>query len=319
MILVVTNKRDYTADFLILEMKRRGLEFLRLNTEDFPQSARLSLKLSNSQIQGQLSVGMKSVAFTDIHSVWYRRPLPSIPAETVTDEAAKDFIIRESRVTLEGAWRLLSCIWVSHPDRIQVAESKIYQLQIASQIGFTIPTTLITNSPAHAQTFYEDRPDQVIFKPQRHGRIDREDRFSLLYTNVVTPDHMGDFARINLSPVLFQHYAPKKLELRVTVVGKNVFPVEIHSQDVSEAKHDWRKVDPAMLKHVPHELPPHIANKCIQLVETLGLSFGAIDLILTPDGEYIFLEINPNGQWAWIEQLCPEIRISDALIEILAE
>ena len=96
-----------------------------------------------------------------------------------------------------------------------------------------------------------------------------------------------------------------------------MFTVEIHSQDVPDAQHDWRRVDATALRHTPYDLPSQVAQKCIALTRQLGLAFGAIDLILTPEGKYIFLEINPNGQWAWIEQMCPEIRISDALIDLL--
>lgn len=317
MILIVTNKRDYTADFLVLGMKRRDVEFLRLNTEDFPQRIQISLEIGNRRTSGVIRINRKTTPLENIHSIWYRRPLLSEPSESITDDATRKFVIVESRETLQGLWRTLSCVWVSHPDKIRVAESKLYQLQIASQIGFVIPQTLITNSPSNAQNFYEASLAQLIYKPQRHGQIERGEDVSLLYTSVISESHRDHFDSIALSPVLFQHYIPKRLELRVTVVGKCVFAVELHSQEIPEARHDWRKADTSYLKHVPCELPSDVEEKCILLVKTLGLAFGAIDLILTPEGEYVFLEINPNGQWAWIEQTCPEVRISDALIDLL--
>jgi glutathione synthase/RimK-type ligase-like ATP-grasp enzyme len=129
--------------------------------------------------------------------------------------------------------------------------------------------------------------------------------------------HAERLADVRYAPSLFQPYIPKETEIRVTIVGSRVFAVELRSQEVLEAKDDWRRVDSKQIKHVPHYLPTELEQKCVELVEALDLSFGAIDLILTPSNEYVFLEINPNGQWAWIQQMCPEINIRDALIDLL--
>ncbi len=96
-----------------------------------------------------------------------------------------------------------------------------------------------------------------------------------------------------------------------------VFAVEIHSQEDVDSQFDWRRGETARLRHELHVLPPAVEVQCVTLVRALGLAFGAIDLILTPDGEYVFLEINPNGQWAWIQQLRPEIPLRETLAEIL--
>ena len=96
-----------------------------------------------------------------------------------------------------------------------------------------------------------------------------------------------------------------------------MFAVEIHSQEYEEARVDWRKGNMTHLPHQLHHLPPSIENKCTALVKKLGLAFGAIDLILTPEGKYVFLEINPNGQWAWIQQLCPDIPLRETLADLL--
>lgn len=317
MILIVTNKGDYTADFLILRMKERDVPFLRFNTEEFPRFVELSLKIENLGYTGYFKLGGENIDLGEIQSVWYRRPRLSEPSPQIEDTAARNFIVSESRETLQGLWRMLPCFWVSHPDKIRVAESKLNQLVVAARIGFTIPATLVTNSPQEAEEYYSSSSSKLVYKPQQYGRLERGENVSLLYTSVVQANHTNQFDAVQLSPVLFQQYVPKKLELRVTVVGERVFAVEVHSQEIEEAKDDWRRVDPLKLRHVPCELPRNVMVNCIQLVKVLGLAFGAIDLIVTPDGEFVFLEINPNGQWAWIEQMCPELRIRDALIDLL--
>jgi glutathione synthase/RimK-type ligase-like ATP-grasp enzyme len=117
--------------------------------------------------------------------------------------------------------------------------------------------------------------------------------------------------------VIFQQYVPKRVELRVTVVGRRVFAAEIDSQASRSTRHDWRHYDDPNVQYRIHTLPPEMARACVRLVEALGLSFGAIDLIQTPEGKYVFLEINPNGQWGWIEDLTG-LPISDAIADWLA-
>jgi glutathione synthase/RimK-type ligase-like ATP-grasp enzyme len=121
---------------------------------------------------------------------------------------------------------------------------------------------------------------------------------------------------VRYCPVIFQAYVPKRVELRITVVGGEVFAAEIHSQQSNHTRHDWRRYDLGETPHLPHELPADVARRCLRLVGELGLCYGAIDMVLTPDGRYVFIEINPNGQYLWIEQMTG-LPISDAVCDLL--
>ena len=317
MIFIVTNKGDYTADFLILELHQRGIEFVRFNTEDFPTKCSISISIEPNSIAGTIVCDGHRVEISTIRSIWYRRPVSCTPHSSIVDEAAREFVASESQETLTGLWKVIDCFWVSHPENLARAESKILQLREASQLGFNIPETLITNDPFRLSGFYEKNLPELIYKPLRHSRFIRGDSVSLLYTNLVTQEYRTQFEKVKFSPSLFQPYIPKSVEVRVTVIGKLVFASELHSQDVEDARIDWRRVDSRRIRHMPHTLPKEVEQKCILLLARMGLAFGAIDLILTPSGNYIFLEINPNGQWAWIQQLCPELDIRGALIDLL--
>jgi glutathione synthase/RimK-type ligase-like ATP-grasp enzyme len=282
----------------------------------------LSTHLNHTQvnsrgINGTLHFPHREINLGDIVSVWYRRPVSSIPASELQDIASLEFVIQESKTTLEGLWNLLTCFWVSHPNKIRTAESKLYQLKIATNIGFSIPDTLITDNPAVAEEFYTSHFKSVIYKPLHQARIFRDDKVSLIYSTKLDLIHPKDFQNVKYAPVILQSYIPKSLEIRVTVVGQEVFAVELHTQEVSDAMHDWRRANIGSIKHRAHKLPVDMEQKCIKLVNFLQLQFGAIDMILTPDGEYVFLEINPNGQWAWVQQICPEILIRESLINLL--
>jgi glutathione synthase/RimK-type ligase-like ATP-grasp enzyme len=109
---------------------------------------------------------------------------------------------------------------------------------------------------------------------------------------------------VPLCPHLLQSEIDKRFDVRVTVVGSKHFACRIYSQDYSETEVDFRRSSATgrRLRHEIISLPDAVAKACTTLVEMLGLRFGAIDLVEDDDG-FVFLEINPNGQWAWIEQV----------------
>ncbi len=316
MILIVTNRQDQTADYLILELKKRNADYVRFNTEDFPQKVVIDWGISNQSVDGKFLINDRDINFSQIASIWYRRPVsPVLDCNLGKEE--KNFVIAESLTTVDGIWKTLDCFWVSNPDNIRKAENKLHQLTQASQVGFNNPQTLVTNNPESSTLFYETHEKDIIYKPLRKGRLSRGENQSVIFTNPVDRDAAGCFQNVKNSPSLFQKYISKRLELRITVMGDKVFAVSIDSQKYPKAIHDWRK---ALHDGIPHNLfslPSEIETKCKLLVKKLGLEFGAIDMIITPAERFIFLEINPNGQWAWIQQMCPELPLRETLADIL--
>ena len=319
MILIVTNKQDFTADFVILKLQQLRIPFIRLNTEDFPQHIATTLKFTHgngSPQVGHVTTDMMSFNLSDISGVWYRRPAKPLISQEIVDSAARQFAFEESTELTKGLWNLIDAVWVSRPDKIMQAESKVYQLSVAQKIGFSVPNTIITNDPRTAKAFYEEF-QAVIYKPMRSGKIFRNDEVSLIFTSLVEGQHSKRFDSAKFAPVLLQEYVPKEVEIRATVVGNSVFSVELITQHDEISKIDWRRKNAFQIEHRPHSLPFQIELLCKSLVERLGLNFGAIDLILSPSGEYVFLEINPNGQWAWIQQVLPGMLIRESLISLL--
>lgn len=221
----------------------------------------------------------------------------------------------ESENALMGLWESMDgCQWVSKPSLIKNASHKWEQIKRAARIGFNVPKTLITNSPNEARIFCS-RVKKAIVKAVRRSVFPRKGKYEIVYTSLIECDdeRIDD---VVFSPCIFQEYVSKKIELRITVVGNQVFACAIYSQNSEKTLHDWRNYD---LKNTPHEkwnLPNEVEENCLTLVKSYGLPFGAIDMILTPDDEYVFLELNPNGQWAWIEDLT-NMPISKAVIDLL--
>lgn len=317
-ILIVSTKYDPHVDFIIPKLTERHIPFLRFNTEDFPLLAKLTVSFNESgRLRESLTVpNNPEVNGGNITSVWYRRPAPfEFPPEFTL--AVRMFAEEEARDTVRGLWELLDCLWVNHPEHIRRANSKLRQLNIAHHIGLEIPKTIVTNDPDEARKFIGSCPGDVIVKPLSRGLVDDHDQPMAFYTSVVDPEQAERIHCVQYTPSFFQEYVPKDVELRITVIGNQVFTAEIHSQQRDDTRYDWR-LNALALEHKEHQLPVEIQAKCLALTRELGLQFGAIDMILAPDGRYVFLEINPNGQWAWIEELTG-LPISEALIGLLSK
>lgn len=188
-------------------------------------------------------------------------------------------------------------------------------------MGLLIPESLLTNSPCSGQNFINCHSDGSAMKVLRQGTLRyASGDVKLLHTRKLLPETICEHKTdaISLAPVFLQEYIPKKQEWRVTVVNDEVFACKIDSQSTAESREDWRGQIflESKVKHEIGELPGMLSSMCIDFVRRLGLSFGAIDLIETPKEEFYFLEINPNGQWGWIEQIT-EAPISRSIARLL--
>jgi glutathione synthase/RimK-type ligase-like ATP-grasp enzyme len=232
------------------------------------------------------------------------------------DEGTATFCRQEARAALIGAISGRTTRWMSHPAATWMAEFKPYQLELAAGMGLPIPRTTVTNDPAAIRKAFADF-DGMIVKPARVGHLVSNGVEKAIYTSQVLAEHLELLESARLSPAIYQELIPKRYDIRVTVVGNDVFAAAIDSQADSAARIDWRRTDDPALRHLRHELPPALARLLLQFMEKLQLSFGAIDLVQRPDGGYVFLEINPSGQWLWIDDQL-EMGISEHIAAWLA-
>jgi hypothetical protein len=319
LILILTQSFDQHADYLIPRLAARGVQFLRFDPVDFPAQASLSLGYTpNGKIQSFLRMGQTVIDLAELQSVWSRRPQAPAPPPQITDPKIREFVTRDAITFVQDLWNGLPCLWLpGHPAAIQRAQLKASQLRIAAEVGLELPPTLVTNSREEFLAFYNEHNGNVISKligpafeltigPMGFAR----------YTEVVSKRDVAYAASIEYTPAIFQAYVPKRLELRITVVGERAFAAEIHSQQTHHTRHDWRRYDLSNTPHFQHALPREIEQRCISLVKRLELCYGAIDMILTPEGRYVFVEVNPSGQYLWIEQQTG-LPISEAICDLL--
>jgi len=301
MILILSNKWDLSIDFVVKELRKREYPFLRINTEDLP-SGRATVNLPDMHIfvskQGNTYDLTKNVKV-----IWNRRPgkpYDDTPLEDRPTPAIQRFVNDQWYSWLEALQLLPDVTWINHPRANDVMESKIRQLWYASKIGFRIPKTVISNDPDRIRTELETFDNKMITKALFSPLIEEQEKDYFIFTNEINEIAKKDDDRIRLSPCIFQESITPKTDYRVTVIGDTVIPVKIETEVPSQAALDWRTQKDG-LKFTPCNLADDIEKLCRAFVKDNGLLFGAIDLVEC-NGEFVFLEINPNGEWGWLQK-----------------
>ena len=295
-------------------LEELGTPVVRVNTEDLPFSGVIDYSIGVDQPKPIFSPVTEAEGWYG--AVWYRRlRVPTMPSGM--DPGIYDFCVRENRNALLGGLIGHQTRWMSHPGAIWKAEFKPYQLRVAANVGLEIPRTLISNRPESIRAFYQSCAGTVA-KPVRSGYIVKNGVDCAVFTTKLDDEAMEHLSDAALCPTIYQELVPKACDIRVTVVGQKIFAVAIDSQSDPNAKIDWRKTENPLLPHTRIELPEQLEQSLLDLMSALTLSYGAIDLVLTPDGRYVFLEINPNGQWLWMDEML-SLGISHSIAEWLAE
>lgn len=319
MLLIVTNKMDVHADVVIKRLHELQIPFFRWNTEDLLTSQSINLGCSQEKTEAYLSAEGRTVDLVnDITTVWYRRPQkPLLPSNMSQTTEVVEFAQREAKATLNNVWRLLEDkVWINFPSYNRALDSRIYQLQLARSIGFVIPKeSKITNTSSQVTKMSSTR---FACKAVSAGYVKDRSGLKNIYTLACTKDELRKGVFDESVPCIFQSYVPKKLELRVTVVGREIFCCAIESQNSERTRDDWRRYDVQNVPHYSFDLPISEQNKILAFMEKAGLKFGAFDFVLTQNSDYVFLEVNPNGQWYWIEQLTG-LPITEALVKMFSK
>lgn len=333
-IVIVTRMVDPHSDDMVLHLQEMGHEPIRLNTDDIPLNTTMSFRFSNngSTWKGNIAIQTdgRIIDMENIRSIWWRRPSEYFGLPPELSEQEQEFAKGEIDHVLKGLWSLLDCYWISYPEHIRQASWKLGQIQRAAQYGFEVPHTLLTSDPDEVRAFYNTCKGQMIFKVLTTpflGALKMADKhpdqplpeFRETKTTMITEAELEMLDSVRLVPCLFQEYVPKRTEMRVTIIGDELFVAEIDSQASKSTSVDWRNWSNGGFD-IPYRkatLPVDIAERCMALVRSYQLNFSAMDLILTPDDRYVFIENNPNGQFMWIEKLVPELEMTAALASCL--
>jgi len=297
-VLIVTNDHDEHADAVILELNKRNVGVFRFHPEDFPHACSVSLEIREGRIQGELRNADHRVSFDDICAAWYRRSRNLyMGGLSRTSERLDEYVKTQSTATVVAVCASLETLWVSHPFKLRRGEVKALQLAEASRAGLKIPHTLISNDPAQATAFVDALGDtECAVKPLIAVGVTDEQGYRLPLTTTLPPGY--SLESLALAPTMLQPYVDKAFELRCVVIGEKIFCAKLDSQADEKSRIDWRGGDP---RHEIFTLPEQVQASIHRLMDSFGLNFASLDMIVTPEGEFVFLELNPNGQWLWLQ------------------
>ena len=318
-VLLLTHSADfYTVDLVSQALARKGVRPIRFNTDLFPSSVKLSTRAGDERDAQLITETGDRISVNEVRAVWARK-LWSPRMSDDLDERYRSMCVTESAAALEGFLDALhDAHWVNNLDRQRDAENKQRQLRLAARAGLRIPRTLVTNDPATARQFFAETDGQTVAKLLRPLAVSMDAAQPFVYTSSVREEDLAGAEALRHCPMVFQELIPKACELRVAYVAGEMFGGAIDASGTSRGETDWRRVAPEECRWQKTELPSDIASALQTLMSELGLVFGAVDLICTPSGEHVFLEVNPGGEWGMLERdlgLPIAEAIADALLE----
>lgn len=298
MILIVSSKSDTHASNVIQELNLIGADFTLLDLSSFPKHYALTINYGEvSEVNNYKFTYLNSelLDMSNVKVAWWRRPQPFTLHNDISRHSHRNFAVNECHEAISGLWHSVNCNWINNPAKDDLAHKKVYQLKIAQEVGLKIPQTCITTNSIHATDFLSQLgTNRAICKA--FSATPEEWR----ETRIVSEKELPFIMNVKYAPVIFQEYIEAEYDLRITIIGDKIFSGAVYSQDTNYKVDMRMDIGNAKIEEV--ELPENIQKMLLSYMKKLDLVYGAIDMRLTPTGEYIFLEINPAGQWLFIEE-----------------
>jgi MvdC family ATP-grasp ribosomal peptide maturase len=312
-VLLLTHSGDfYTIDLVSQALARRGVRPVRFNTDLFPSAIKLVGRAGDERSAQLFTETGEQVSAAEVRAVWARKIWSPRMSDDL-DDRYRSMCIGESTAALEGFLDALhEARWVNDLQHQRAAENKQRQLRLAARAGLCVPRTLVTNDPIAAREFFAETDGQTIAKLLRPISISMDASDAFVYTNRVREEDLVGTETLRHCPMVFQELIPKACELRVAWVAGQSFAGVIEASGQT----DWRRVAPEACRWQVGQVTAEVASSLGALMTELGLLFGAVDLICTPSGECVFLEVNPNGEWGMLERDLG-LPISDAIADAL--
>jgi glutathione synthase/RimK-type ligase-like ATP-grasp enzyme len=310
MILVISYEgEEHTAGVVNL-LRAEGREVVQIDLADFPAKNNIALSWSNGAVakyEVYTSRGVFDLARANVG--WWRRVRPFTPHVEIRRPSDKAFVESETSQAVNGMLDALTCTWVNPREADSIAHHKPYQWAVAQQVGLRVPRTMVTNNPSQARQFIAQiAPGSVVFKAFLASTQDWRE------TRLVEESDIELLDLVKYAPVIFQEYI-EGVDLRITAVGEAFFAAEIDARQTRYPVDMRMVVGEALVK--PVTLSPDLQGRLLALQRRLNLVYGAIDMRRTPAGDYYFLEVNPAGQWQFVEERT-QLPITRAMADLLA-
>lgn len=299
MVVCITHSNDYyTIDIVQQQLEKKGIPFFRFNSDEFA----LQYKINYTVQHYSLTAGDQTISDTQVSAVWYRK-LWDLKVPEELDPAYHPVFVKEYQTFCQLFFHALHRVPWMNPMQADhaVGSDKLRQLQVAYAVGLTIPASIFTNDPATIRQFFKRCNNEVVMK--LHNALSRSMKGDGAFfpTTRLTGADLEQIDLLTYCPMIFQEYIPKAYELRVAYVDGECFAGKI-PHAAHDAPADWRTMSSGTMQWQHYALPIPVQRKIGLLMKRLGLLFGAIDIIRHTNGDYVFLEVNPQGEWGMLQK-----------------
>lgn len=291
--LVVSSTIDFSTDLVCYRLLKGNKKFYRINRDEFTKY-KIIVDFQSKQLK--ISIGSESYIadFEKLKGIYYRAPVFLRTQSKNTLSVEEQLERSQWSSFLRNLILFENAVWINNPVDTYRAENKMYQLLMAKKCGMNIPDTHVTNSSdviKEENLYIVKSLDTALF-------YDVEKRIELFtYSNVVSGRELKDYD-LHAAPVFIQEFLNPKVDCRITYIMGKMFPFQILKRGEG-VYGDWR-FDKEKLEYIPFILPETEKQKILSMMSALNLNFGGIDLALV-DGKYYFIEVNPTGEWGWLE------------------
>lgn len=317
-VLMLTNNYDPEANLVGIGLRNKGIDYVRLKIGDIPRKLLIRYNIDDKSGKAKLNFWIqKQLLDSSKVSVVWLRNFGINEINFGGNDLARTFSVQQWDNAFQIIEGNLKCIWISSALATRQANDRAKQLSTAKGMGFGIPPTLITNDPKAARDFYDYHDGNVVLKSLQHHSVQLEGRTYSMYTRKILKQELSKLGDLIYAPCILQRRLAIKSELRVTVVGERVFAVRLECESISSRYDDIHRCPLTKGNISEVKMVDSINESCIKLVKSLGLKYGAIDLIVDRKDRLTFLEVNATGDWYWVESKV-KLPITKAMVDLIA-
>ena len=322
-VLIATFPHDSTAVIVDQALSRLGCEVTRWMLADFPGCQTITYSIGSEQPVAMLANGPGIGCDLAQVDVFWRRRFSSASVNTEVlhpDDVAAARAECNSLLTAVVGALAPNAQHINTEAAQKKSDNKLCQLMAAKQVGLAIPATLISNDATAIRAFIKRYASGEVVHKLLSGKTWEEQGIGFgSFTARVTVEQLPSDALLQAMPGCFQQCIAKHREIRAVFFGDYCLAAEINSQLDPDGRDDWRASSQRHGVWHAHTLAPEVVTKISNYMRVMGIVFGSVDLILQPDGTYVFLEMNEQGQFLWLESECPELGVLDAFCRLVLE
>jgi hypothetical protein len=320
-ILILTLPGDHHAHSIRWAVHKLGGDVRILYPFDICASSQWSIDPDKDELWIESLESRLAVRRCEYDTVWMRRPAGVLPLSNISDMVQRAVAEDELRAFVSGVlcWLEIGKFVINPIQATGAASQKSFQLPIAAEMGLNGPRTLLSNSPEDILAFFDACGGEFVYKPLRPAlwTLESGDK-TIVPTTLIRDRSILLESDLRSAPGIYQEKIIKRAEIRATFMGRSVFAWEKRFENRPHAQLDidWRAMNDGADLNI-HHLPDDIQEKCFRLLSALGLYYGAFDFAIDENGEYQFLEVNPQGQFLWGDQLGLGMNQLEAFAEFL--